>query len=170
MLGLLRCWAIVLWPNDYHTNITPPPNIRDREYWIKLMRGSAVSILALEESWNLRPNVCRAQILSRVILSHLIHLLLPTLFKTLKRVLISSWSFLYCQHTPKIKRFSWVYSESSVVLSDERRRFDLVETRLTEASNFVCFDSAHPKYWETICVHSDVAQIWVVVNTQRRIP
>ena len=33
------------------------------------------------------------------------------------------------------------------------RRFGLERTKLTEASVAVCFDSAHPTYFETICVH-----------------
>ena len=33
------------------------------------------------------------------------------------------------------------------------RIFGLERTRLTEASVAVCFDSAHPTYFETICVH-----------------
>ena len=44
------------------------------------------------------------------------------------------------------------------------RRFDLVRTRLKEASSTVLLDSSHPKYLETIGVHSDVAQIWVVAR------
>ena len=38
----------------------------------------------------------------------------------------------------------------------------LVETWQTEAFSITCYDSTPPKNWETICVHSDVAQIWVV--------
>ena len=48
------------------------------------------------------------------------------------------------------------------------KRFDLIETRLTEASNFVCFDSAQPTYLETICVHSDVPQICVVNDDYKK--
>ena len=41
----------------------------------------------------------------------------------------------------------------------------LIETRLTEASSVVCYDSTYPTiiYVGTICVHSDVAKIWVVL-------
>ena len=34
-----------------------------------------------------------------------------------------------------------------------KRRFGLERTKLTEASVTYCLDSAHPTYFETICVH-----------------
>ena len=38
-----------------------------------------------------------------------------------------------------------------------------MEPRLTYTSiSIVCFDSAHPTYCVTICLHTDAAQIWVV--------
>ena len=43
------------------------------------------------------------------------------------------------------------------------RRFDFMRlTRMTEATIIVHSDSVHPTCLETICVHSDVSQIWVV--------
>ena len=51
--------------------------------------------------------------------------------------------------------------------------FDLIETRLTEASLIVYYSFNHPTYLELICVHKDVAQIWVVpgrrVETEARV-
>ena len=45
----------------------------------------------------------------------------------------------------------------------QSRRFDLDGAGLTEACSFACYDdSAHPTYLESICIHLDVAQIWVV--------
>ena len=42
---------------------------------------------------------------------------------------------------------------AQIFTSWSSNRFDLVDTRLTEASNIVFYDSAHPTYLETICVH-----------------
>ena len=39
------------------------------------------------------------------------------------------------------------------IVQDSSRRFGLQRTGLTEAFVAVCFDSAHPTYLETICVH-----------------
>ena len=41
----------------------------------------------------------------------------------------------------------------------------LLEIRLTEACSIICYVSEPPTYKETMCVHSDVAQIFVVART-----
>ena len=58
------------------------------------------------------------------------------------------------------ERLSWVHSEQGVGWAG----FYKAETRLMEASSIVWYDSACPTYLETICVLSDVAQIWVVIR------
>ena len=69
----------------------------------------------------------------------------------------------------RFERLPRVLTETSVgctgaqnCTGQSSRRFGLERTRLTETSVAVCFDSAHPTYFETICVLSYVAQIWVV--------
>ena len=47
-------------------------------------------------------------------------------------------------------------------LLPDRSAAGLVRSRLTQASSIVCNDSDRPTYLDTICVLSDVAQIWVV--------
>ena len=42
------------------------------------------------------------------------------------------------------------------------------KTRPNEASNFVCFDSAHPTYLERICVRTIVARIFIVPALSER--
>ena len=52
--------------------------------------------------------------------------------------------------------------DEKIFTKQRGRMFDLVRTwltDLTEACRNVYFDSAHPIYLETICVHMDVAQI-----------
>ena len=58
----------------------------------------------------------------------------------------------------RFERRSWVHSEQGV----EWAGFYKAETRLMEASSIVWYDSACPTYLETICVHTNVALIWVV--------
>ena len=60
------------------------------------------------------------------------------------------------EHIKKQVLGAWIFIEQS------RRRFDLGRTRLTVGSSLVCYDSAHNTDLKTICVLSDVAQIWVV--------
>ena len=52
----------------------------------------------------------------------------------------------------------WIFTKQS------HRRSDLVETGLTDACSIALssYDFAHATYYEKICVHLDVAQIWVV--------
>ena len=46
-----------------------------------------------------------------------------------------------------------------------REAEDLAETRLKKASSIVCYDSsAQSTYLETICVRTNVAQIFVVTS------
>ena len=59
-------------------------------------------------------------------------------------------------------RLTWVHTQKQVGWVDFFKRFNLVETRLTEASGIVSFDSAQPKYSEIFCVHQVVSQIWGV--------
>ena len=54
------------------------------------------------------------------------------------------------KYTTKQVWVEWIFIRQSIAGG-------FVETRLTEASSIVCYDSAHPTYLETICVHSVVA-------------
>ena len=90
----------------------------------------------------------------------------------LLRVPVADHRGLVTEHNSDLRDFS-VYKQKQVGVGrifkrPYSRRFDLVETRLMEACSIhslLWFCSAHPTYFETMCVHSDVAQIWVVGDT-----